>query len=62
VIRIKNLYEIETADRFQGLERHAMTVHHPLSGLVDLDTFHLNAEQLCVMLLCYSVVCFFVTC
>jgi hypothetical protein len=52
---------IETADRFQGLERHVMIVYHPLSGLVDLDSFHLNAGRLCVMLSRHRVVCFLVT-
>lgn len=41
---------VETANRFQGLERPVMLVYHPLSGRVDADQFHLDAGRLCVML------------
>lgn len=49
---------VETADRFQGLERPVMLVHHPLSGRADADGFHLDAGRLCVMTSRHSVVCF----
>jgi len=41
---------VETADRFQGLEREVMLVHHPLSGRADASAFHVEAGRLCVML------------
>ncbi|MGY4167693.1 hypothetical protein [Bradyrhizobium sp. USDA 4529] len=34
---------VETANRFQGLERPLMFVHHPLSGRADATGFHLDA-------------------
>ena len=49
---------VETADRFQGLERVVMLVHHPLSGRADTDAFHLDAGRLCVMLSRHRVGCF----
>ena len=49
---------VETADRFQGLERPVMLVHHPLSGRSDADEFHLDAGRLCVMTSRHSVACF----
>jgi hypothetical protein len=49
---------VETADRFQGLERHVMLAHHPLSGRADADEFHLDAGRLCVMMSRHSVTCF----
>ena len=52
---------VETADRFQGLERPVMLVHHPLSGRIDADTFHTDAGRLCVMLSRHRVACFVVT-
>jgi hypothetical protein len=48
---------VETADRFQGLERPVMFAHHPLSGRLDPQTFHLEAGRLCVMLSRHSVAC-----
>ena len=41
---------VETADRFQGLERRVMLVWHPLSGRADVSAFHLDSGRLCVML------------
>jgi hypothetical protein len=52
---------VETADRFQGLERPIMIVHHPLSGRTDADTFHTDAGRLCVMLSRHRIACFVVT-
>jgi hypothetical protein len=49
---------VETANRFQGLERSVMLVHHPLSGRSDADEFHLDAGRLCVMLTRHRVACF----
>ncbi len=49
---------VETADRFQGLERPIMLAHHPLSGRVDADEFHLDAGRLCVMMSRHRVACF----
>jgi hypothetical protein len=34
---------VETAHRFQGLERPLMFVQHPLSGRADATAFHLDA-------------------
>lgn len=51
---------VETADRFQGLERPIMLVHHPLSGRADASEFHLDAGRLCVMLSRHRVACFVV--
>jgi hypothetical protein len=51
---------VETSDRFQGLERPIMLVHHPLSGRADASEFHLDAGRLCVMLSRHRVACFVV--
>lgn len=48
---------VETANRFQGLERPLMFVHHPLSGRADATAFHLDAGRLCVMLSRHRVAC-----
>lgn len=48
---------VETSDRFQGLERAIMLVHHPLSGRTDADAFHMDAGRLCVMLSRHRVAC-----
>jgi hypothetical protein len=48
---------VETADRFQGLQRELMFVHHPLSGRTDASEFHLDAGRLCVMLSRHRVAC-----
>jgi hypothetical protein len=48
---------VETADRFQGLERKVMLVHHPLSGRSDASEFHLDVGRLCVMLTRHRVAC-----
>jgi hypothetical protein len=52
---------VETADRFQGLERAVMLVHHPLSGRRDGSAFHLDAGRLSVMLSRHRVACFIIT-
>jgi hypothetical protein len=48
---------VETANRFQGLERHLIFVHHPLSGRTDASEFHLDAGRLCVMTSRHRVAC-----
>ena len=51
---------VETADRFQGLERPVLVAWHPLSGRADASPFHLEAGRLCVMLSRHRVACFLV--
>jgi len=51
---------VETADRFQGLERPLVIVYHPLSGRGDASAFHLDAGRQCVMISRHSVACFLV--
>lgn len=48
---------VETANRFQGIERPFMFVHHPLSGRADASAFHLDAGRLCVMLSRHRIGC-----
>lgn len=48
---------VETANRFQGLERPLMFVQHPLSGRADATDFHLDAGRLCVLLSRHRVGC-----
>jgi len=48
---------VETANRFQGLERSLMLVQHPLSGRADATRFHLDAGRLCVLLSRHRVAC-----
>ncbi len=52
---------VETADRYQGLERDVMVVHHPLSGRADASEFHMDVGRLCVMLTRHRVACFVVS-
>ena len=52
---------VETSDRFQGLERVVMFVHHPLSGRADASVFHLDAGRLCVMTSRHRIACFVLT-
>jgi hypothetical protein len=52
---------VETADRFQGLQRKIMLVHHPLSGRFEANEFHMNVGRLCVMLSRHEVACFIVS-
>lgn len=52
---------VETADRFQGLERPITLVYHPLSGRADATEFHLDAGRLCVMLTRHRVASLIVT-
>jgi hypothetical protein len=48
---------VETANRYQGIERPFMFVHHPLSGRADATAFHLDAGRLCVMLSRHRIGC-----
>lgn len=48
---------VETADRFQGLERLILFVWHPLSGRTEVGAFQLNAGRLCVMLSRHRIGC-----
>lgn len=48
---------VETADRFQGLERLIMFAWHPLSGRSEIGAFQLNAGRLCVMLSRHRIGC-----
>jgi hypothetical protein len=48
---------VETANRFQGLERSLMFVHHPLSDRADATDFHPDAGRLCVMLSRHRIAC-----
>lgn len=48
---------VETANRFQGLERPLMFVQHPLSGRTDATNFHLDSGRLCVLLSRHRVAC-----
>lgn len=52
---------VETADRFQGLERPLMFVYHPLSGRTDGDQFHLDSGRMCVALSRHRIACVVVT-
>lgn len=52
---------VETANRFQGLEKPVMLVYHPLSGRTDGDEFHMDAGRLCVMLTRHRAACFVFT-
>lgn len=40
---------VDTAERWQGLERPLMVIIHPVSGTTDPTTFDLQTERLCVM-------------
>ncbi len=48
---------VETADRWQGLERSVVLVQHPLSGRAATTPFGLAAGRLCVMLSRHRVAC-----
>lgn len=48
---------VDTANRFQGLERPLMFMQHPLSGRADATDFHLDAGRLCVLLSRHRVAC-----
>jgi hypothetical protein len=49
---------VETANRFQGLERKVVFGIHPLSGVLHPSDFHLNPGRMCVMMSRHQVICF----
>lgn len=51
---------VETTERWQGLERAMMIVHHPLAGLESLSSFDLDRGRLCVMLSRHHTACLIV--
>lgn len=52
---------IDTAERWQGLEREVMVVWHPLSGRDSITEFGRDAGRLCVMLSRHKTGCVLVT-
>jgi hypothetical protein len=52
---------VETADRYQGLERDITIVWHPLSGRGDVSEFHLDAGRACVATTRHRLGCILVT-
>ena len=52
---------VETANRFQGLERDLMIAWHPLSGRVAVRDFHVDAGRFCVMLSRHRAACIVVS-
>ncbi len=48
---------VETSDRYQGLEKRIVLVHHPLSGRQSLGSFQLDQGRLCVMTSRHRVGC-----
>lgn len=46
---LRDEIRVDTPERWQGLEREAMIVVHPLSGVVDPSAFDLETGRLCVM-------------
>jgi len=51
---------VETANRFQGLERQVVLVWHPLAGQAAPRAFHLTAGRFCVALSRHRVACILV--
>lgn len=47
--KLRGIVRVETAERWQGLERKVMVVVHPLSGVLEPSTFDLETGRLCVM-------------
>lgn len=47
--KLRSDVRVETAERWQGLERPMMIVVHPLSGVVEPSGFDLDTGRLCVM-------------
>jgi len=46
---LRGRVQVDTPERWQGLERRIMIVVHPLSGVVRPSAFDLATERLCVM-------------
>ena len=47
--RLRKYVNVDTPERWQGLERHAMVIAHPLSGVTNPSDFDLETGRLCVM-------------
>lgn len=47
--RLRKHMNVDTPERWQGLERKAMAIAHPLSGVTDPSDFDLETGRLCVM-------------
>lgn len=47
--KLRGAVKVDTAERWQGLERGLMIVVHPLSGVVTPSAFDLETGRLCVM-------------
>lgn len=47
--RLRGKLRVDTPERWQGLERQAMVVVHPLSGVTEPSAFDLETGRLCVM-------------
>lgn len=47
--RLRKHVTVDTPERWQGLERNAMVIAHPLSGVTDPSDFDLETGRLCVM-------------
>jgi hypothetical protein len=47
--RLREVVRVDTAERWQGLERKVMVVVHPLSGVASARGFDLSTGRLCVM-------------
>jgi hypothetical protein len=48
---------VETANKLQGLEYELVVVWHPLAGLPEADSFHLDPGRLCVLLTRHRQAC-----
>jgi hypothetical protein len=48
---------VETANKLQGLEFEVVFVWHPLAGLPEADSFHLDPGRLCVLLTRHRQAC-----
>jgi hypothetical protein len=47
--RVLTATRVDTAERWQGLQRHIMIAVHPLSGVAEPSAFDLDTGRLCVM-------------
>ncbi|MFO0640296.1 MAG: AAA family ATPase [Polyangiaceae bacterium] len=51
---------VNTANKLQGLTFEVVIAWHPLAGLLDADSFHIDPGRLCVMLTRHRHACFVV--
>lgn len=49
--------QVDTANKLQGLTFEVVIAWHPLAGLTDVDSFHLDPGRLCVMLTRHRQAC-----